>query len=78
MLQYIDFEMRIDRIAGLDISESDLQSCLEAVKPRKHESPVPGSGLLRWERLQVEIYHGSLEDFNERFVDVECIVATEV
>ncbi|KAG6331611.1 hypothetical protein ID866_7475 [Astraeus odoratus] len=60
------------RIAGLDISTRALQSAAELT------SPSANTLYTRWESLEVSLWHGSLDSINPTFVDVECIVATEV
>lgn len=61
------------KIQGLDISFSDLQYAIQSTAPLQSNSQY-----IRWEPLQVKIWHGSLESVNPEFVDVECIVSTEV
>ena len=36
------------------------------------------SGIQRWEELVVKVWKGGLEVINEEFVDIECIISTEV
>ncbi|OSD06449.1 hypothetical protein PYCCODRAFT_1383447 [Trametes coccinea BRFM310] len=68
------------KVAGLDVSRADLAAAVEATCP-----PEPGSACVglwhepvRWEPLEVEIWEGSLARVNPAFVDVECVVSTEV
>ncbi|KAI0359990.1 hypothetical protein OH77DRAFT_1493460 [Trametes cingulata] len=68
------------KIAGLDISPSELEDTVECTKPL---DPAKRNGLwlhdpLRWEPLEVKIWEGSLAEINPEFVDVECIVSMEV
>ncbi|KAJ6520914.1 hypothetical protein DFH09DRAFT_1048206 [Mycena vulgaris] len=71
------------RIAGLDISASDLEFAIKGTAP-------PGAGaddndgytysvrVTRWEDLTAKVWKGGLQVINEEFVGVECIVCTEV
>ncbi|KAI6042580.1 hypothetical protein EDC04DRAFT_2658985 [Pisolithus marmoratus] len=61
------------RIAGLDIDARALQYAVEDTSPLSANPQYT-----RWEPLQVNLWHGSLDSINPTFVDVECIVATEV
>jgi hypothetical protein len=54
-------------IAGLDVA--DLHFAAQAVKPSEEK---------RWCPLKVKLYQGGLQDFNPEFVEIECIVASEV
>ncbi|KIM84337.1 hypothetical protein PILCRDRAFT_27688, partial [Piloderma croceum F 1598] len=60
-------------IQGLDISYSDLQYAILGTAP-----PESNRHHVRWEALETKIWHGGLESVNQAFVDVECIVSTEV
>ena len=61
------------KIQGLDISSSDLQYAVLSTAP-----PLSNSQYIRWEPLEAKIWYGGLEFVNPEFVDVECIVSTEV
>lgn len=68
---------------GLDISASDLEFAVKTTTPFKEAGHEEGSSYrlyagIRWEDLKVALWKGGLEVFNEEFVDVECIVSTEV
>jgi hypothetical protein len=68
-----DIDLHPIRVDGLDISSYALASAIEDT------SPASANALYtRWESLKVKIWHGGLEVFNPSFVNVECIVATEV
>lgn len=68
-----DIDLHPIRVDGLDISSYALASAIEDT------SPASANALYtRWESLEVKIWHGGLEVFNPTFVNVECIVATEV
>lgn len=67
------------KIAGLDVSRDELERTIKNTQPLAsgretswHRPPA------RWEPLEVNIWEGGLECFNEAFVNVECVVATEV
>ncbi|KAF5372775.1 hypothetical protein D9615_010138 [Tricholomella constricta] len=75
-------------IMGLDICASSLEFTLQGTAPPQAEvnlyegckvyaSCFTNVGL-RWEDLEAKIWKGGLEVINEEFVDVECIVSTEV
>jgi hypothetical protein len=57
-------------IAGLDIS-ADVEFASRGTAPPFH-------GVARWEPLEVKIWKGGLESLNTQFIDVECVVASEV
>jgi len=61
------------KLQGLDISFHDLQYAIMGTTP-----PPSNSQSIRWEPLEAKIWHGDLEFVNPEFVDVECIVSTEV
>lgn len=61
------------RVAGLDISARALQSAAELASPSS-DNPV----YTRWEPLELNLWHGSLDSINSAFEGAECIVATEV
>lgn len=71
--------INVKQIHALDISLSDLEMACKETAPRPASEPgswhrVPP----RWEDLSVCIWKGSLDVYNPQFVDVECIVSTEV
>ncbi|KAF9036235.1 hypothetical protein BJ165DRAFT_625247 [Panaeolus papilionaceus] len=78
--------LHMTEIHGLDISDEDLQFAIESVKPPKQEDEVPNSpghrffhsSIQRWEDLTAKIWKGGLQAINDEFIDVECIVSTEV
>ncbi|KIK99580.1 hypothetical protein PAXRUDRAFT_47575, partial [Paxillus rubicundulus Ve08.2h10] len=61
------------RIAGVDISSCDLSIAMECTSPAS-ANPL----YLRWEPLDVELWKGSVDVINPSFIDVECVVATEL
>lgn len=75
-------------IMGLDISSSDLEFAIQGTAPPQPEinlnegsdryTPFFTNVGLRWEDLEAKIWKGGLEVINEEFVDVECIVSSEV
>lgn len=71
--------LHVTSLHGLDISSTDLAFAIENTSPNEevqggYMSNIP----LRWENLEVKIWKGGLESINEEFIDVECIVSTEV
>jgi small RNA 2'-O-methyltransferase len=71
------------QLHGLDVSASDLAFAVQTTTPPQYTGSQEGSGYrlytgVRWEDLEVTVQKGGLEIFNEEFVDVECIVSTEV
>ena len=78
--------LHIKEIHGLDISSNDLEFAVKAVAPPREEPDAidsPGirsyhRGVQRWEELVAKVWKGGLEVINEEFVDMECIVSTEV
>jgi hypothetical protein len=68
---------------GLDVSASDLAFAVQTTTPPQEVEHDEGNGYrlytgVRWEDLEVTVWKGGLEVINEKFVDVECIVSTEV
>jgi hypothetical protein len=77
--------LHISQLHGLDISSEDLVFAQEITAPPKKEQERIGngyrsynSGIQRWEELVVKVWKGGLEVVNEEFVDIECIISTEV
>ena len=77
--------LHISELHGLDISSEDLAFALESTAPPKKELERFGNGyrsynagIQRWEDLVVKVWKGGLEVINEEFVDIECIISTEV
>ena len=77
--------LHISELHGLDISSEDLAFALESTAPPQKESERFGNGyrsynagIQRWEELVVKVWKGGLEVVNEEFVDIECIISTEV
>ncbi|EJD06950.1 uncharacterized protein FOMMEDRAFT_76349 [Fomitiporia mediterranea MF3/22] len=71
-------DLHISHLAGLDIASRALTSCIARTAPESHLFQYHRDDLPRWEPLEVNIWHGSLSVYNPEFVDVECIVSTEV
>ncbi|KAF8071784.1 hypothetical protein FPV67DRAFT_1411272 [Lyophyllum atratum] len=75
-------------IMGLDVSAGDLEFAIQGIAPPQPEVDInEGSDQymprytnvgLRWEDLEAKVWKGGLEVINEEFVDMECIVSTEV
>ncbi|THH31729.1 hypothetical protein EUX98_g2469 [Antrodiella citrinella] len=72
----VDDFLHINILHGLDISPSDLKDAVQAVSARDADSLSDWQ--VRWEPLDVKIWMGDLGVYNEEFMDIECIVATEV
>ncbi|KAF8800824.1 hypothetical protein BYT27DRAFT_7199270 [Phlegmacium glaucopus] len=77
--------LHISELHGLDISPEDLAFAVESAAPPKTEQEHLGSGyrsynvgIQRWEELVVKVWKGGLEVINEEFMDIQCIISTEV
>ncbi|KAF8150058.1 hypothetical protein B0H34DRAFT_667022 [Crassisporium funariophilum] len=78
--------LHITHLHGLDISPEDLAFAIEGSAPPKREKAEPKdttyrsyrAGVQRWEETVAKVWKGGLEVVNEEFVDMECIVSTEV
>ncbi|KAH9481250.1 Small RNA 2'-O-methyltransferase [Psilocybe cubensis] len=78
--------LHIREVHGLDISAEDLTFAVAAITPPQEEDePAEGlgfrpfyRGVQRWEELLAKVWKGGLEVINEEFIDIECIVSTEV
>lgn len=68
--------LHITSIHALDISTSSLSFAAKAVA--QIEDATCWMKHIRWEPLDVKLWHGGLESFNREFVGVDCIVSTEV
>lgn len=68
--------LHITSIHALDISASSLSLAAQAVA--QVEDATRWMKHIRWEPLDVKLWHGGLESFNSEFVGVDCIVSTEV
>lgn len=67
------------RIAGLDLSASDLEFAVKETAPPGAENDDPYRvRVTRWEDLTAKVWKGGLQVINEDFVGVECIVCMEV
>ena len=84
-------EIHISKLYGLDISPDALEECIQVTAPPLDPDPDSDEDntdkatryrlsvtLPRWEPLEVQLWLGSLAVYNPTFVDVDCIVATEV
>ncbi|KAJ6624047.1 hypothetical protein B0H10DRAFT_2162326 [Mycena sp. CBHHK59/15] len=72
--------LHTSRLAGLDISEHDLEFAVKGIEPpdAADEGHAYRARVTRWEDLTAKVWKGGLEVVNEEFVGVECIVCTEV
>jgi len=73
--------LHISHLHGLDISKIDLNFAARETAPPKSTSDNRSSSFYiqqRWEELEIKLWEGGLEVINEEFVDIECIVSTEV
>lgn len=66
-------DLHATRIVGLDISSSELEFATQCTSPAS-VNPL----YTRWEPLDVELWQGSVDAINPAFVNVQCIVATEL
>ena len=87
---YLDdvYDIHLNKIAGIDINAEELDQAVRCTTTP--DSDVPKSSWVeqewvRWDDLEVKIWHGGLETFNSEFVydkhqttGYECIVSTEV
>lgn len=78
-------ELHIQHAVGLDVCDSDLEAAIKATMPSEAVGPTPGASSSRynavnprWESLDVDIWKGSLDVFNEAFVNAQCMVSMEV
>lgn len=68
--------LHITSIHALDISASSLNLAANAIA--QVDDSTWWVKRIRWEPLDVKLWHGGLESFNPEFVGVDCIVSTEV
>ncbi|KZT02600.1 uncharacterized protein LAESUDRAFT_716802 [Laetiporus sulphureus 93-53] len=77
-LPLTDINLHPAKVVGLDISAADLKYAVESTAPESSSGEDCWTGTLRWEPLEVKIWEGDLQSINPEFVNVECIVSTEV
>lgn len=74
--------VRPTKLVGLDINPVDLEQAIIRTAPEDLTLAVPTSYFLtplrRWTQLEVEIWEGSLADYNSAMCDLDCIVSCEV
>lgn len=73
----IDF-LHITALHGVDISSTDLEFAVAAITPKDPATLSKWQVHMRWEPLHAKIWNGRIEVYNAEFVDIQCIVATEV
>ncbi|KAL4247994.1 Small RNA 2'-O-methyltransferase [Abortiporus biennis] len=67
------------KIHAVDISSECLELAIQSTGPHSEcSSDSDTYESIRWEPLDVTLWEGGFEIFNEEFVNVECIVSTEV
>jgi hypothetical protein len=76
-------ELHLRRICAVDVDRDALAQAISATAPPSPPTPGRSSSDFsatpdRWEELRVEIFHGSLESYNESLDDTEIFVASEV
>lgn len=79
--------LHVERLYGLDVRSDSLLLAAKATAPspsssysssKQTDRPWCQSDLDRWRPLRLELWHGSLDRYNEAFDNAECIVASEV
>ncbi|PFH48761.1 hypothetical protein AMATHDRAFT_109204, partial [Amanita thiersii Skay4041] len=78
--------LHITRLHGLDVSSEDLEFAIRDTEPiSSDQAPYNATFFtsytnesIRWDELRVGIWKGGLETINNEFVNIECIVGTEV
>ncbi|TRM64398.1 hypothetical protein BD626DRAFT_400856 [Schizophyllum amplum] len=73
--------LHISRVVGLDLftSEQDLDFAKLSIQPPPQDAgPYGYNSCNRFDPMRALLYRGGLEAINEDFVNMECIVATEV
>ena len=73
-------------VHGLDISAEDLAFAVRDTAPAAMDEAAYNANFrsrytshsIRWEDLNVNIWKGGLQTINREFIDIECIVSTEV
>lgn len=68
-------DLHLIQIQGLDVGLNETKQSNEITRPSETFNPYE---LPRWDDLEVHIWQGSLHVWNDSFVGVDCIVATEV
>ncbi|OCH94422.1 hypothetical protein OBBRIDRAFT_143896 [Obba rivulosa] len=75
---YDGVHMQPIRVIGLDISAAELGFAIEQTVPADPKLDSWRSHMTRWIPLDVEIWEGGLESVNPGFMDIDCIISTEV
>ncbi|KAI0806168.1 hypothetical protein BC629DRAFT_1282435 [Irpex lacteus] len=78
-LDHDDDFIHIRTLHALDISLDELHRVVEITAPPPPPTePQVWQGPVRWEPMDVKVWHGGVQAYNPEFVDIECIVSTEV
>ena len=69
--------LHMRKLFAVDISLPILKEAIRIMKPPE-SSPGSWHGYTRWEPLEAKFWEGGLESYNDTFVDIDCIICTEV
>jgi len=73
-------ELHVTNMMGLDVCIEDLQEAAKRTSPQSSSQTTStyATAQSRWEHLTISLFLGNLTTYNERFLNAECIVCTEV
>jgi 2-polyprenyl-3-methyl-5-hydroxy-6-metoxy-1,4-benzoquinol methylase len=73
LLEVLKNSTQFNRLLGLDIAELEIEQAKRTCAPSEYQILFP-----RERELKVELYIGSIADYDIRFNGIECITAVEV
>ena len=73
-----DDHIHLKTLFALDISPQALKQAVAVTAPSMESDTSKWHNYIRWEPLEVKLWEGGLESYNAEFVNIECIICTEV
>lgn len=73
-----DDHLHLQSVYACDVSSQILKEAVKLTAPASSDSLGLWQGYSRWEPLEVKIWEGGLERYNPDFVNIDCVICTEV
>ncbi|KAJ3559647.1 hypothetical protein NM688_g221 [Phlebia brevispora] len=70
--------LHLEKVFAFDISSQALKDAVRMTIPQPQSEAGQWHGYTRWEPLHVKLWEGGLESYNPDFVNIDCIISTEV